>query len=337
MSFERKPNGIIHHVSNANAGARAAIPRGPRAIFFGLNCRMSLVPLVTLIERGVEIRAVVLPASHVHGRPASPISSAIPRTSRAFLPLAVPGRSETIDQVAARHGIPVLQVGSLRHPMTIDALRALEADLIVVSCFPRRLPPSLLAIAPLGALNLHPSLLPAYRGPDPLFWIFRDGEREAGVTVHLMTSELDAGDILSQQAIGLADGIGGNVLEARCAEVGGGLLADAAWALRQDTARRTPQDEREATYQPWPTAADLVIDPGWSAQRAFNFIRGVIPLGYTPMVETGTGRFAVSGATGFDEHATIGEPNAMKGHELAVQCSHGVLYVTVSQPDLPGG
>lgn len=337
MSFERKPNGIIHHVSNTDAGAGAADSRAPRAIFFGLRCRMSLDPLMALIERGVEICAVVLPAPRVHGRPVSAIAPVLSRTSRALLPLMVPGRGETIDQVAARNGIPLLQVGSLSHPDTVDALRALEPDLIAVSCFPKRLPSSLLDVAPLGALNMHPSLLPAYRGPDPLFWIFRDGEREAGVTVHLMTAELDAGDIVSQQAIGLPDGISGDVLEARCAEVGGRLLADAVWALWQGNAQRTPQDEREASYRPWPSVADLVIDPGWSARRAYNFIRGVIPLGYTPIIETATARFAVRGITGFVEHGALDETSPKMGHEMAVQCSPGVLYVTVSASDAAGG
>ncbi len=337
MSFERKPKGIIHHVSNADAGTGAPAIRRPRVIFFGIRCRMSLVPLVKLIERDVEIRAVVVPAPRVHGRPVSPLSPAIPRMSRAFLPLAVPGKGETIDQVAARHGIPVLQAGSLHHPMTIDTLRALEPDVIAVSCFPKRLPPSLLEIAPLGALNVHPSLLPAYRGPDPLFWIFRHGERKAGVTVHLMMAELDAGDIVSRQVIDLPDGIGGDALEEQCAEIGGNLLADAVWALWQGAAKRTPQDERTATYQTWPSTRALVIDSGWSARRAFNFIRGVIPLGYTPVIETGTGRFAVSGVTGFDERAVLGESSVIEGHELALQCDPGVLYLTVSESGEAGG
>lgn len=290
---------------------------------------MSVVPLVSLIERGVVIRAAVIPTPRFHGRPVSPISPVIPRTSHALLPLSVPGRSETIDQVAVRHGISLLQVGSLDHPATIEALRALEPDLIIVSCFPKRLPSSLLDIAPLGAINLHPSLLPANRGPDPLFWTFRDGERQAGVTVHLMTPEFDAGDILRQEAIELPDGIGGDRLEAQCAELGGRFLADAAWALCEGTAECIPQDERLATYRSWPGSDDLVIDPSWSARRAFNFLRGVVPLGYTPLVETSAGRLAVHVAEGFDEQATLDVPSRLKGRDLAVRCSPGVLYVTL--------
>ena len=329
MTFERKPIEIIHHVSNADAGTKLASARSPRAIFFGLRCRMSLIPLTTLIERGVEIRAVVISAPQVHGRPVSPISPIISRTSRAFLPLMVPG-TETIDQVAARHGIPVFQVGSLGHLATLDALRALEPDLIAVSCFPRRLPASLLEIAPLGAINLHPSLLPAYRGPDPLFWIFRDGERRAGVTVHLMTAEFDAGDILGQQALDLPDGTGGDLLEARYAEIGGRLQADAAWALWKGSAERRPQDERKATYRPRPGPDDLLVDPGWSARRAFNFIRGVIPLGYTPLIETETERLAVTGAISFDEQAVLDAFSHETDRALLVRSNPGVLSVTVA-------
>jgi methionyl-tRNA formyltransferase len=328
MPLEVMPKGIIQHLSNSVPHPGEA-GRHPRVIFFGLRCRMSCVPLVSLLARGLDVRAVVIPAPRREVEPLAPIAATYPRMTRAWLPLTAPGQDETIDQVATRHNIPLLQASALSHPETLDILGKLAPDVIAVSCFPRRLPPNLLSIAPLGALNLHPSLLPRYRGPDPLFWIYRHGEERTGVTVHQMTQHLDAGDILGQQAFDLPDGLPGDALEVQCAEVGGRLLADTVWALWNGTAVRVAQDEQLASYQRRPSPGDLVIRPDWPARQAWNFIRGVIPLGYIPVVETDIGRSFVRQALGFDVAGTLGASSRLEGHDLSVQCNPGVLRVVI--------
>src|SRR5690349_1477661 len=83
-------------------------------------------------------------------------------------------------------------------------LRSLEPDLIFTTGFSWKLPPELLTLPRLGSVNAHPSLLPRYRGPNPLFWQFMNGETQGGLTMHRMDADFDTGPILVQQAIEIA-------------------------------------------------------------------------------------------------------------------------------------
>jgi len=80
-----------------------------------------------------------------------------------------------------------------------------QPDIIIVSCYARRLPQSILSLARKGSFNVHPSLLPKYRGPNPIFWQLREGEKEYGITLHRMTNDFDACDIISQQKVNVDD------------------------------------------------------------------------------------------------------------------------------------
>ena len=98
--------------------------------------------------------------------------------------------NDTIVDYARKHALPIWNPSTL--PSTV------EFDVIVVACFPNRLPEHLLDRAQLASVNIHPSMLPGYRGPSPLFWQLRDGLRVVGVTLHHMSSSIDSGDIVSQ-------------------------------------------------------------------------------------------------------------------------------------------
>jgi methionyl-tRNA formyltransferase len=146
-------------------------------------------------------------------------------------------------EIAKRAGIPLLFVASIRSPAVVAELARLRPDAIAVACFPGRLPPSLLDLPPLGALNVHPSLLPRDRGPSPLFWAFHRGDDATGVTVHLMEETLDTGPIVRQWAVAIAEGRRLSDLEFELATLGGQLLVDALLARASgDLARprRTP-------------------------------------------------------------------------------------------------
>src|ERR1051326_2814852 len=106
-------------------------------------------------------------------------------------------------------------------PATVSTLAAYQPDFICVPCFSLRFARSILDIPRLGSLNVHPSLLPAHRGPVPLFWVFRQSLQQTGVTIHLMDEGMDTGDILAQSVIEISDGISYAELELRCAARGG--------------------------------------------------------------------------------------------------------------------
>ena len=84
---------------------------------------------------------------------------------------------------------------------TPEELTRLDFDAITVACFSRKLPASVLRLPRLGCLNVHPSLLPAHRGPDPLFWIYHDGDETGGVTIHLMDEGFDTGPIVLRETV----------------------------------------------------------------------------------------------------------------------------------------
>jgi methionyl-tRNA formyltransferase len=130
----------------------------------------------------------------------------------------------------------------------VEALRALQPDLLVVVAYGRIIPKAVLDLPRLAAINLHPSLLPAYRGASPIQAVIADGGTVTGVTVMHLTEELDAGDIILQRALPIGPDETAGALEHRLAEAGAGLLIEAVRLLVRGEAPRIPQDHRRATY-----------------------------------------------------------------------------------------
>ena len=249
-------------------------------VFFGMSGPLSRVALEALIGAGLIPRAIVTPA--LAGGP----TLATPRSigsSMAFgrrpLPSLSPLAPVGLAALASEHALPVIEVRSARSPDMVDEVRRFMPDLVAVVCFPWRLPEELLYVPRLGCVNLHPSLLPENRGPDPLFWTFRHGDIRTGVTAHLMTTQFDAGPVVRQAELPVEDGLSEALLERRCADLGGRVLVEAISGLADGSLKPAPQDERRATYFGQPGPLDYVIEPEWSARRCENFTRGVIGRG----------------------------------------------------------
>src|ERR1700741_3771254 len=119
--------------------------------------------------------------------------------------------------------------------------RDLRPDLLWIAGYAEPLPPSLLALAPLGAVKLHASLLPLYRGLDPVHWAILRGERELGLTAHVVDQGVDSGDLLAQGGGALAPHEDYGDARAKLLPLYGELSREVVRALRQGTARRTPQ------------------------------------------------------------------------------------------------
>jgi methionyl-tRNA formyltransferase len=220
-----------------------------------MRCAFSVPVLSGLISGGIEVGAVVLP------------------TARAG------ERDHTIDHVARTAGVPVVSLTDLRDPEAVNRLAAFAPDVLVVACFPWRLPAAVRSLAPLGGINVHPSLLPALRGPDPVFWALRRGDRRTGVTLHLLDAGFDTGPILVQEAIDIPSGVRAPDLEARLADLGAGLLVPALHDLAAGRITPRDQDHSRATLAPIPAGADWVVPTNLPAGWAYEFVRGVAPLG----------------------------------------------------------
>lgn len=253
---------------------------GPRVIFLGMQSHFSYPSLRALLAAGVDVCAVVIPAAAGAKTEAALRRLEPPGRRRTLLPVQQSLLHTSIQQIAWEHALPLWQVSRLADPAVRDLFSSTRPDLLCAACFPRRLPAALLAIPRLGALNVHPSLLPANRGPEPLFWTFRLGLRRTGVTIHLMNERLDSGDILAQESIDVPEGISYGELEKQCAHLGGGLLIQTVTDLFHGRAVRRPQDESLSSSYPYPSnhngRADFTIDPRqWDACHVYNFICGV--------------------------------------------------------------
>jgi methionyl-tRNA formyltransferase len=301
----------------------------PRIVYCGMFGTLSRVPLAALLDAGYDIRAVVVPAA-----PGEPLVrqltppadwTARPTSFAALL-------RRTIVDLAWERAIPALAVSELGAQAS-DAIMAYMPDLLAVSCFPHRFPSRLLALPPLGVLNLHPALLPRGRGPDPLFWAFREPDPEragaGGVTIHLMDRGLDSGPIVVQGRVPLTDGMSASELELHTAALGATLLVAAIGALVAGIADIVPQDEALSTTYPLPTEADFLIPPDQPARWIFNCLRGLIGQGPSPTLVIGTRRWPVRAALAYDPSGTLSEPYLEDGGTLQVRCASGVLTVAV--------
>jgi methionyl-tRNA formyltransferase len=178
---------------------------------------------------------------------------------------------------AAAYALPVLQPASLRDPGILARLRELEPDIFIVVAYGRIIPPAVLAVAPLGGINLHPSLLPCYRGAAPIPRAIAAGETETGVTVLHLSDELDAGDIILQRAVAIAPDDTAATLEARLATEGAGLLAESLPLLERGQAPRIPQDPSHATQAPKLTREEAAIRWVEPAVKIVNLVRALDP------------------------------------------------------------
>ena len=285
-----------------------------RIVFMGMNGVFSAIPLQYLLAHDVQVCAVVTPGS-------APDESAL-RLSTAVQPPSI------VDQAAAA-GLPVIYVKHLRGALTAERLAALAPDVILVACFSFILPAALLQAPRLGCFNLHPSRLPGYRGPAPLFWQRRLGEEQIGVTLHRMTPAVDAGEIVAQVGVPLPDGSSAAEADALTAQAGAELMLHMLARLAQGPLPMQPQDEARSTTFPWPTAMDFKLNAAWAARRAFNFMRGTAEWGYPYRLVGHGAPLWLQTAVAFDPQQQLDQPVVRRGREALLQFSPGVLHATV--------
>ncbi|HTK09572.1 MAG TPA: formyltransferase family protein [Ktedonobacteraceae bacterium] len=247
----------------------------PRVLFFGMEGGFSALVLKALLDQLYPICALVVPASALAAKNGPAIQRReAPPVRRMQLPVL--SSDPSLLQLAYAHRIPVWEALRLSSADAISPLATYEPDLLCVACFSQRLPRPLLALPRLAALNVHPSLLPANRGPVPLFWTFREGHAVSGVTIHALETSLDSGDIFAQRRFPVPAGISYHQLEMLAARQGGELLAQTIAKIAQGNAVRVPQDETKSSYHSFPETEDFVVQAEqWRVYHVYNFIQGV--------------------------------------------------------------
>lgn len=255
-----------------------------RVLFMGMSGQFSALVLEWLLASEVEVVAVL-----ISGPKGGSLGPLLPLRESAGLftgeGLELPVLNSADDTrslgeampasllgLAFREGIPVFECVEVGQAGISEWLEGLSLDVVCVACWNRLVPEHLLKIPRHGFLNVHPSLLPAYRGPHPIFWQYWAGESATGVTVHWMDAGLDTGDIAGQREVRLADGLRGAEAEAQCARAGGELLGEVLLDLARGKTMRRPQSAG-GSYFPVPLKDDFDLDAGWNPRRAFNFMR----------------------------------------------------------------
>ncbi len=228
-----------------------------RVIFFGTP-EFAVPTLQRLLESTHEVVAVVSQPDRPKGR--------------GHRLAATPTKA-----VAAGRGVAVLQPERIREEGFLSQVRALHPDLGVVAAYGKILPDALLDIPRLGMINVHASLLPAYRGAAPVHRAVIAGEKETGVTIMRVVHELDAGPMLAAVGHPIGPDDTSVEVERALAELGAPLLVELIGLLAAGGATETPQDHARATYAPKISRADGVIDWMRPALRIHNQVRGVQP------------------------------------------------------------
>ncbi len=173
--------------------------------------------------------------------------------------------------------LPVLTPVNVNAPESLDAIRLLSPDAIVVVAYGQILGKKLLELPPLGCINIHASLLPAYRGAAPIQWSIVRGEAVTGVTAMYMAKRMDAGDIILQRSIRIGPEDTGGMLHEAIAREGPIALMQSLTLVDMGEERRIPQDERLVTFAPKLGREDGRIDWTLAAVDIYNRVRGFNP------------------------------------------------------------
>lgn len=182
-----------------------------------------------------------------------------------------------VKEYALSQSLPVYQPTTLRDGEALELVKGLAPELTVVAAYGKLLPEEILAVPPLGSINVHSSLLPKYRGAAPINWAILNGEKITGVSIMYMAKALDAGDVILQKSTAIGPDEDAPALTARLAELGAQALSETVAALAAGTATRTPQDELEMTYAPMLSRELSPMDWTRPAAALGCQVRGLIP------------------------------------------------------------
>lgn len=230
-----------------------------KIIFFGTPSIAADV-LEYLIENGVEVLAVVTKVDKPQGRSGKPTFSAVKTLITTKYP-----------------EIPLFQPDKASTPAFEEELRRFGADLFVVFAYGEIMKQHLLDLPRYGCINLHPSLLPKFRGPAPIRYTLLEGEKEAGVTIIEMVLKMDAGDILAQERIPVPPEMNNEELEGVLIPLGAQTLLRVIKNFLTHFEQKQPQDPSQMTIVPLIRPEMLEIDWTESAEKIHNQIRAFSP------------------------------------------------------------
>ncbi|MFE8149216.1 bifunctional UDP-4-amino-4-deoxy-L-arabinose formyltransferase/UDP-glucuronic acid oxidase ArnA [Brenneria goodwinii] len=239
----------------------------------------------------------------------------------------------SVARIAAEKGIPVYAPDDVNHPLWIERINAMEPDILFSFYYRVLLSDSILNCAKIGAFNLHGSLLPKYRGRAPLNWAIANGERETGITLHRMITRADAGDIIAQQAVNIADEDDALTLHHKLVRCARHLLADSLPAIKQGRLEGRSQNEAEATVVRRRTPEDGRINWSLPARDIHNLVRAVTDPWPGAFTWAGSSKFVIWKSRILSDHTQANPGIVLSADPFVIACKDGALEVLTGQTD----
>ncbi len=212
--------------------------RGLRVVFCGIPSDYGTAFLLHLIEKRVNLVAAVCSTRWQRTHP----------------------KPDLVARIAGHLGRPVEVTANASAGPFVRCLQAYRPDVVVMASFDQILTAETLAVPVRGWLNIHPSLLPLHRGPEPIYWTIANGDTEAGITVHLTVPRIDAGPILAQRRTKVSDNETAGTLSKKLVAEGLLALDETLAQLAAGTAKAVPVDSRDGSYEPPVRHAELDWD-----------------------------------------------------------------------------
>lgn len=247
-----------------------------------------------------------------------------------------PGENNFFSSVArlgAELDLPVYAPEDVNHPLWVDRIRALQPDVIFSFYYRHMLSDEILSLAPQGGFNLHGSLLPRYRGRAPVNWALVNGETETGATLHKMVKLPDAGDIVGQQKVTIADNDTALTLHKKVLEAAQVVLKEQLPKLKNGTATFPRQDESQASYFGRRTAADGEILWHKSAKEINNLVRAVTEPYPGAFSYLGQRKLIVWRSRVLDTQHDKQPGTVLSTSPLVIACGEGALEIVAGQND----
>ena len=238
-----------------------------------------------------------------------------------------------VKTLALEHNIPVYQPAKMRDGEALAIMQELKPDIMVVVAYGKILPDDILAVPPFGAINVHGSLLPQYRGAAPIQWSVINGDKKTGVTTMYLATEMDSGDTIYSEETEIGEFETSGELYDRLTLIGADLLIKTLKDIEAGTAPRTPQDHSKATYVTMLDKTMCPIDFNNTPRAVVKKIYGLQPWPVAT-AELGGETLRVFGAA-YSENKTEKAPGEVVStgkNGIEIACADGTaVYITEVQ------
>ena len=280
-----------------------------KIVYIGSSSALSYVPLRALIESERMVCAIAVAGHHK------------PAPHNRNFPVLIE-HSTSLASLALMHGIALIELTG-DWQAAVERITQIAPDVILVSCFGRKLPDNVVSIPRCGCFNMHPSLLPSFRGPAPVFWQFRSGTDPLGISVHCVSSQIDAGNIVAQTRVTMPDGVNWNQANGLLAEAGSRLIDTTLRAIECGSLQPRAQSHSDVSYQRCPTPDDYAVGTDWTAKRMYNFICATRAPGIVFPCEIDGRTYRLTEAKSYRDRGQI--RTTVEGNNISINCSRGVV------------